>query len=126
MKEVEELCGRIAFISDGRIAEIGSVSELKGRKFGANPVFNFLVEGRGIPPEKEARLLKLGFRVAGNIVSKQAPRREAGAILKALSEAGIQIGEIDVVKPGLEEYFIRMTEDAAEPENRKREDGETK
>lgn len=106
MKEVEELCGRIAFISRGEILEVGKVSMIKKRHFGEMVLFIFGVENAS--PKKRALLEKSGFSVSGGFARKAGKPGEILRLSRALEKLGVQFSSVQVEEKGLEEYFLEM------------------
>jgi ABC-2 type transport system ATP-binding protein len=108
MSEIEQLSDRVAFISEGRIIDIGTVEKVKLRKFSTYDVF---LGVRGI---KDRDYLKRnGFDVLGkNKIHKTLYLGESlTRVLSMLSERGIEVTNIETRKPTLEDYFIRIMEE---------------
>jgi ABC-2 type transport system ATP-binding protein len=109
MTEVEQICDRVGVISKGTLVGEGTVDELRGRErlwLRAEPLEEAeRVVGtlRGI--EQVARI-DGGLRV-------HADSTEAPAIIRALVEAGIAVGELRPERASLEKVFLELTEDAA-------------
>jgi ABC-2 type transport system ATP-binding protein len=108
MPEVEELCDRIAFISDGRILEIGKVEHIKRKSLGGKTSFTFLVEPGVLARKSRKRLGEKGFSVEGNRVSIVAESTEVSRLISLLEKSGLSVLDMESRKPGLEEYFIKM------------------
>jgi len=107
MQEVEQLCGRIAFINKGRILDIGSVEEVKRKRF---PTYEIIVKVENI---KDVNLLEEeGFRVArGKIYKTLSYHDDLDEVLSFLSHNGYKIVDLEVKKPTLEDYFIKSMEE---------------
>ncbi|HEV8686178.1 MAG TPA: ABC transporter ATP-binding protein [Gaiellaceae bacterium] len=109
MTEVEQICDRVGVIRKGTLVGEGTVDELRGRErlwLRAEPLEEAeRVVGtlRGI--EQVARI-DGGLRV-------DADSTEAPAIIRALVEAGIAVGELRPERASLEKVFLELTEDAA-------------
>jgi ABC-2 type transport system ATP-binding protein len=109
MTEVEQICDRVGVISKGTLVGEGTVDELRGRErlwLRAEPLEaaeRVVGTLRGI--EQVARI-DGGLRV-------DADSTEAPAIIRALVEAGIAVGELRPERASLEKVFLELTEDAA-------------
>ena len=93
LEEAEEHCGRIAMLKDGRIAALDTTRNLLGR-FSA---LELRVRGRG----GEERSLRL------------AGANELEQALAKLRAEGVEIVEMELAPPDLEEVFLRITGSAA-------------
>lgn len=116
MNEVEELCRRIAFISKGKILDIGSVSRLKKSRLGRKAMFRFVLS-RGPASRQEAGLRylrKLGFSFSKGVVSKRGFPGDALEILSQIKKSGLSFDEFDLSKPNLEDYFLEMARISSE------------
>jgi len=110
MSEVEELADRIAFIYKGSIVDTGSISDVKSKKFDTYEVIITLTEA------KDRRfLLKNGFRIKGNKISKSVSNdKNISEILSLLESRGLRINYVETRKPTLEDYFVKMLNEAEE------------
>lgn len=105
MSEVEKLCGRIAFIHRGNIMDIGRMSKLKSKEFAE---FELVVVLDIV--KKPLVLKKQGYKVKGKTVSKSLrDEREVSREISFLVKNGFGIKNLRMVKPTLEDYFIRMS-----------------
>jgi ABC-2 type transport system ATP-binding protein len=93
LEEAEEHCGRIAMLKDGRIAALDTTRNLLGR-FSA---LELRVRGR----DGEERSLRL------------AGANELEQALARLRAEGVEIVEMELAPPDLEEVFLRITGSAA-------------
>ena len=110
MNEVEELCRRIAFVSKGRILDIGSVARLKKSRLGKKATFRFVLS-KGSTAGQEAGLKNLkrqGFSFSNGVVSKKGFPGDALEILSQIKKSGLSFDEFDLSKPNLEDYFLEM------------------
>ncbi len=104
MNEAEQLSDRIAFINKGEIADIGTVEKVKLKKFLGYDVSIKVREIKGLQ-----FLKKSGFRVSGRTIAKTIKKdTELNDILSLLVGSGYEVLNIEVKKPTLEDYFIRM------------------
>ncbi len=112
IEEAERLCHRIAFIVAGRIVRIGSLEELMA-EHQKETVLELAVEEAGSdPPETLKR------RFPGYAVHRPDERHlrvvsegpiELLPLLGALAEDGAKITEARLIRPSLEEVFVRVT-----------------
>ncbi|HLC39580.1 MAG TPA: ABC transporter ATP-binding protein [archaeon] len=109
MQEVEQLCGRIAFIDHGEIIDIGKIEKLKKSRFK-----DFKLEIR-LKEIRSAELLKkMGFEISPSIrtIEKSITDEEQiTQILNELVKNGFDIINVEVHHPTLEDYFLKMVEE---------------
>ena len=112
-----EHCNRIAIIHGGRLAAIGTTSELKQVFAG-----RALVEVRAANPVETMRLLDgmaevektSVFGTAVHAVLNGDPRQAAAALQQRLAAAGVAVASIDPVQPSLEDVFLEVVERASQ------------
>jgi len=100
MSDVEELCQRVALISEGRLLLFGDLAEIK-RQHGANSV---QVQARGIPnalADARKEVTDNGV-VAYAIEEGRAPE----TILRSYLDAGIEVERFELALPSLNDIFI--------------------
>jgi ABC-2 type transport system ATP-binding protein len=100
MSDVEELCERVALISDGRLLLYGNLAEIKRRR-GAHSVE---VQASGIPPGLSgaaSQALPDGA-VSYGLEGKQT----AESILRSYLEAGIEVERFELSLPSLNDIFV--------------------
>ena len=100
MSDVEELCQRVALISDGRLLLFGDLAEIK-RQRGANSV---QVQARRMPDglaDARKEVLRNGV-VAYAIEEGRAPE----TILRSYLDAGIDVERFELALPSLNDIFI--------------------
>ena len=109
MFEAEELCDRIAFMSKGKIVEVGTVARLKERVIGkrmievncsdSGEVMKSLSGISGVSAEAHSR------RTVHLSVDSYRRMKE---IMKALSSAKAEIFNVTALEPTLEEAYLRI------------------
>lgn len=110
MNEVEELADRIAFINKGRIVDIGSIKDVKSKKFDTYEVIITLAEAK----DKQF-LLKNGFRIKGNKISKSVGNdKNISEVLSLLESRGLRVTYVETRKPTLDDYFVKILSEAKE------------
>lgn len=104
-----ERCNRVGLIDGGRLLEIGTPDELRGKMDGT------ILEIRCSEPRKGRSLLEDGLE-ADRVglfgdrihVVTQDPQRTESASEQTLTDAGIQVEGIRPVEPTLEDVFISV------------------
>jgi ABC-2 type transport system ATP-binding protein len=107
MKEVERICDRVIFLNGGRILEINTPMAL-AKKINESEI-NLLIEK---DREKFLKWIeKKGFQIREKFkfFSICVPTSEIPVFLKEISENNINYSEIEIVKPTLEDFFIRLS-----------------
>lgn len=104
MDEVEQLADRIAFLSRGRLVDIGTIKKVKLRHLKTYDVI-FSVER----VKNRTALLKNGFKIRKKQLFYKLPiEKSISDILYVLLTLGIRINDIRIKRPTLEDYFIKM------------------
>jgi len=112
IEEAERLCHRVAFIVDGRIVRLGTLDELM-RDVQRDTVVQFRIgeTGRDV-------LSGLRSRFAGERVEQAGPGvfRVSSAVetnltpfVRFFEEEGVDVYEARVIRPSLEDVFVRVT-----------------
>jgi ABC-2 type transport system ATP-binding protein len=113
MDEAEQLADRIAVIADGRIVAEGTPGTLGGRnQMGATIRFT-LPEGTGaneLPPELRALLTGEDGRVT---LATETPLVHVAALAEWALARGIDLPDLDVRRPTLEDVYLQLTEEPA-------------
>ncbi len=117
LDEADQLADRIAVIDRGKVVAEGTVDELKA-SVGTSSLHLRTAQADKIHLAKETIESMLGVR--SNVSSEAgiitAPMSEAGVVTDLLVELrnkGIELAEISVQKPSLDEVFLTITGDAA-------------
>lgn len=104
MSEVEQLCKRIAFIHEGRLVDVGEVEKVKLKKF---EVYDVMIELREM--KNPDWLRKLGFKIQGKRLFIPLPYDQSiSKLLSKLVNANYHITDLEIKKPSLEDYFVKM------------------
>jgi len=109
LEEAETLCGRIAMLKAGRIVALDTTANLL-RRFSAQMLRVRLANGAQLPATLQARLGPTvpSSEVTGELNFTLESCDEVGTILQTLREAGCHIDDIEIVKPDLEDVFVRV------------------
>ena len=100
MSDVEELCERVALISDGRLLLYGNLAEIKRRR-GASAVE---VQAGGVPVD----LAGASSRTLpdGTVVYALDGDRTAESVLRSYLDAGIDVERFELSLPSLNDIFV--------------------
>jgi ABC-2 type transport system ATP-binding protein len=109
MNEVEELCGRIAFLSKGEILRIDTAARIKGL------IPHQVVAVRFLPGVDISTLLRVDGTPQAELVGDSTfrfvlddPERQLDPLLRRLTQAGGHIAEVQITRPTLEDVFIKV------------------
>jgi len=109
MNEVEELCGRIAFLSKGEILRIDTAARIKSLiphqvlevRFQAGPDLSALLCLDGTPHAERGENSTLRFVL-------DDPERQLDPLLRRITQAGGHIADVQITRPTLEDVFIKV------------------
>jgi len=113
LQEADELADRIAVIDHGRVVAEGTVNELK-QSIGSSSLHvsieneQYMQEARHII-ERVLNVQSAVSMEGGKITAPMADADRVTDLLIALREAGIQLAELSVQKPTLDEVFLSIT-----------------
>jgi ABC-2 type transport system ATP-binding protein len=112
IEEAERLCDRVAIMDEGRIVAMGTPREIQDRSAGESVIeieCAAALEGVEIPQFRDAERVSLDERrLRFSVVSKR-PARSIVDIMKWLDERGIELADIRIKRPSLEDAFIELT-----------------
>jgi len=109
MNEVEELCGRIAFLSRGEILRIDTAARIKSLiphqvvevKFRPGTDLSALRQMDGMLRAEPSGDSTLRFVL-------DDPERQLDSLLRRLTQAGGYIADVQITRPTLEDVFIKV------------------
>lgn len=109
MNEVEELCGRIAFLSKGEILHIDTASHIKNLipqqvveiRFHSAADVMTVQHMNGHPQAERAGESTLRFVL-------DDPEHQLDALLRRLAQTGGRIADVHITRPTLEDVFIKV------------------
>jgi ABC-2 type transport system ATP-binding protein len=113
MDEAEQLADRIAVIAGGQIVAEGTPGTLGGRNSMASTISFTLPQGTtagDLPDELRARLAGVDGRVT---LTTQTPLVHVGALADWALARGIDLPDLDVRRPTLEDVYLELTEEPA-------------
>ncbi|MFD9406244.1 ATP-binding cassette domain-containing protein [Streptomyces sp. NPDC059989] len=110
LEEADQLADRIALVDGGRVAAEGTADELKSL-VGADRIVVVLPDAERLAaaapllpdPTVDADALTLSFPVEDRMAS-------LARTLRALEEAGIEVADLSIRRPTLDEVFLRLTD----------------
>jgi ABC-2 type transport system ATP-binding protein len=114
LAEIEQLCGRVAILSRGRLIECASLAALKEKYVGEETVS---VRVAGALPEAALAQLALRFGLGSEplsggdlrlVLKRQAGDERLDALLRALLEHGLSVRECDTQHFGLMQVLARI------------------
>ena len=113
MREVEELCGRVAVIGGGRMLFEGTPGQLRGQArlwVRAEPADRAVAVIAGLSglegAERAGELLSLALRDQG---PDDQGRGQAAAVNRRLVEAGLEVSEVRTERRPLRDVFVELT-----------------
>jgi ABC-2 type transport system ATP-binding protein len=105
MDEAEQLSDRIAIIAGGLIVAEGTPETLGGRDHMAATISFTLPDGAELPDALAAQ--RDGSRVT---IESQSPLADVRALADWAASRGLDLPDLDVRRPTLEEVYLRLTE----------------
>ncbi|MSV30140.1 MAG: ABC transporter ATP-binding protein [Bryobacterales bacterium] len=112
IEEAEKLCDRVAIVDEGRIVAIGTPREIQARTMGHSTI-EVLCEKP--VPEGELPIWTGSERVALSAdrhsisVTSRHPGKTLVELVKWLDERGIELADVHLKRPTLEDAFIELT-----------------
>lgn len=118
LEEADQLADRIAVIDHGKVIAEGTAPELKA-SVGSSSVHVRLVDAaqRSLAQEVMARVLAVPIGLPADTSALDArigAARDAADLLPALLDAGVDVAEISLGQPSLDEVFLALTGHPAE------------
>jgi ABC-2 type transport system ATP-binding protein len=112
IEEAERICDRIAFIVEGKIIKIGTLSELMERAEPEHKIILKLDKSRKeLKEEIETRFGSCKAEIPDEnsciLISKD--RVSLSPVLQLLDQKGISVYEAKEIKPSLEDVFVKIT-----------------
>jgi ABC-2 type transport system ATP-binding protein len=105
MQEVELLAHRVAFINKGKIIDIGKIEKVKLKHFNT---YDLCIRLKEI--KQKVFLKSMGFEVKGTRIYKEMKiKDDLSVLLSQLHKKGLQIADVKIKKPTLEDYFIKLS-----------------
>jgi ABC-2 type transport system ATP-binding protein len=111
IEEAEKLCDRVAIVDEGRIVALGTPREIQDRAH-ANATIEMECAqpfSGELPQWAEAEKAVLDARRTRLSVSSRKPARTVVDMVKWLEANGLELADIRIARPSLEEAFIELT-----------------
>ena len=112
IEEAEKLCDRVAIVDEGRIIAIGTPREIQQRTLSASTIEIELavpLPAACTPDFPGASQVSLDDRRTMLAVVCERPARTVIEIVKWLEQQGLELADIRVKRPSLEDAFIELT-----------------
>jgi ABC-2 type transport system ATP-binding protein len=112
IEEAERLCDRVAIIDHGRIIALGTPREIQSRTLGharieiacASPLAD-----RTPPASIDAEKVVVGDDGLQIVVTARHPARALVELVKWIEQQGVELADIHLKRPTLEDVFIELT-----------------
>ncbi|SPF51979.1 ABC transporter related [Candidatus Sulfopaludibacter sp. SbA4] len=112
IEEAEKLCDRVAIIDEGRIIAMGTPREIQERTLAASTIVAECsppLGGGEAPPWREVEKIALDESRTRITVTSRKPARTIVEMVQWLGANGIELVDIHLKRPTLEEAFIELT-----------------
>jgi ABC-2 type transport system ATP-binding protein len=112
IEEAEKLCDRVAIVDEGRIIAIGTPREIQERTLANSTIeieCELPVPAGDLPVWQHAEKTTLDEKRTKIAVVSTRPARTIVDMVKWLDEMGIELADIHIKRPSLEEAFIELT-----------------
>ncbi|MBZ5634544.1 MAG: ABC transporter ATP-binding protein [Acidobacteriia bacterium] len=111
IEEAERLCDRVAIIDEGKIVAMGSPHDLQERVFGQSRIE--LVTAHPMPAElptfEAVAKHSLSDDCKTLVVHSTRPARTLPDLIKWIDQKGLELEDIHLKRPTLEDVFIELT-----------------
>ncbi|MFF3242852.1 ATP-binding cassette domain-containing protein [Streptomyces sp. NPDC002870] len=115
LEEADQLADRIAVLNDGKIAAEGSAAELKRLIPGGHVRLRFTDPAAYQSAALALREVTRDDEALALLIPSDGTQRELRSILDWLDSAGIEVDELTVHTPDLDDVFFALTADAGVP-----------
>ncbi len=112
IEEAEKLCDRVAIVDEGRIIAMGTPREIQERTLASSTIEVELsrpLENGYVPEWPNAERILLNDEHTRIAVVSRRPARAVVAMVRWLDENGLELADIRIRRPTLEEAFIALT-----------------
>jgi ABC-2 type transport system ATP-binding protein len=112
IEEAERLCDRVAIIDEGRIIAMGTPAEVQTRTLGVSRIevrVSRPVAAGSEPALAEGDHLQLSPDRQTITVSARTPARALVELVKWVDQQGLELTDVHLKKPSLEDVFIELT-----------------
>ena len=112
IEEAEKLCDRVAIVDEGRIVAMGTPREIQERALASCTIEIETAGALGdiaLPEWPDAQKITLDERRTRIAVTTGKPARIVVYMVKWLDEQGVELADIRIRRPSLEDAFIELT-----------------
>jgi ABC-2 type transport system ATP-binding protein len=112
IEEAEKLCDRVAIVDEGRIIAMGTPREIQDKVLAHSTIEIELAAPLGdlpLPHWPEADQVAVDPRRMKIAVTTPRPARIVVEMVKWLDEKGVELADIRIKRPSLEDAFIELT-----------------
>jgi ABC-2 type transport system ATP-binding protein len=112
IEEAERLCDRVAIMDEGKIVAMGTPRELQQKSRGQSRidiVCSQPLNQAALPPWPDALETRLADDGRSMTVHSSRPARTLFEIMKWLDQQGIQLEDVHLKRPTLEDVFVELT-----------------
>ena len=111
IEEAERLCDRVAIIDQGRIITMGTPREIQARTLGQSRIEILTVQAlpAEIPAFQDAEKHVLDGAGRRLVVYSARPARTLPEVVKWIDQSGLDLEDIHLKRPTLEDVFIELT-----------------
>ncbi|HEX3562766.1 MAG TPA: ABC transporter ATP-binding protein [Solirubrobacterales bacterium] len=114
MEEAQHLADRVVILREGRIVAAGAPATL-GDQLGQETIIRFRLTD-GLTPDQIASAIGRRPEISGNEakLASTEPQRDLHGLLDWAEGAGVQLADLEVRRPSLEDVFLEVTGDGSE------------
>jgi ABC-2 type transport system ATP-binding protein len=116
MEEAQHLADRVVILREGRIVAQGAPATL-GDQLGQETLIRFRLTD-GVTPDQIASAIGRQPELMGNqaTLATTQPQQDLHGLLDWAAGAGVQLADLEVRRPSLEDVFLQVTGDRKENE----------
>ena len=109
MEEAQHLADRVMILREGQVVAEGPPATL-GEKLGQETIIRFRLTD-GLTPDRVAAAIGRTPELSGNqlVLSSTEPQRDLHGLLDWAAGAGVQLADLEVRRPSLEDVFLTVT-----------------
>ena len=111
IEEAEKLCDRVAIIDEGRIIAMGTPKEIRSQTMGHSyiEIHSERDLSKNLPSFDSAEKISVGTDKRSLTVHSTQPARALVELVKWLDQHEVELADVHLKQPTLEDVFIEMT-----------------
>jgi len=112
IEEAEKLCDRVAIVDEGRIIAMGTPREIQEKTLSTSIIeieCTQAIDRAALPVWKNADKVTLDDGCTRIAVTSERPARTVVEMVKWIDEKGLELADIRIKRPSLEDAFIELT-----------------